>query len=373
MDFTSPKNMMTTLVEQTRLSLITLLRGTYSDLSQAEKLEDLLTECGIPELEQADIQDILQLIWKKWDDLKDNLFECHSRNGFGLRFRSYISLMINARNEWAHGYTFTYEEVLHNCFVVQHFFRGTKKQVDISIVDQIVDACFPETVVEKLSSYARVDLIGAIAEKEKIARVTLENFDGSKVVITSDFDECDKELDKFGQEVEGQEKGIIDEEGEDLIEETEEAEIEDDSEEVNVEEEESQIDPIVLKQLEVLEMIIEQNDYKKLAKMMGFKNQPEVSNGYYPDTLYLTAEGQIWGAFGYEKLKLIKDHLFYVAVFATYGLIPQQMYGEWEGNRVICLPNNTHSRVLFGRNKARMFCASMEKITRWLENYYDHP
>jgi len=372
MDFTSPKNMMTTLVEQTRLSLITLLRGTYSDLSQAEKLEDLLTECGIPELEQADIQDILQLIWKKWDDLKDNLFECHSRNGFGLRFRSYISLMINARNEWAHGYTFTYEEVLHNCFVVQHFFRGAKSQINTSIVDQIVEACFFETVVEKLSSEDIADLFVAIGEKEDEEGTSVTSNDFVEI-IDDELDESENEWDKVEREVEEQEKEIEVEEDEDFEEETEEAEREEGFEETNAEEEESQIDPIVLKQLEVLEMIIEQNDYKKLAKMMGFKNQPEVSNGYYPDTLYLTAEGQIWGAFGYEKLKLIKDHLFYVAVFATYGLIPQQMYGEWEGNRGICLPNNTHSRGLFGRNKARMFCASMEKITRWLENYYDHP
>lgn len=368
MDFTSPKNMMTTLVQQTGLALITLLRNAYRERSQDEKLEELLAEYELKDLEHADIQDILQMLWKRWDDLKDNLFECHSKNGFGLRFRSYVSLMINARNEWAHNNTFSYEEVLHNCFIVQHFFQGAKIQINTSIVDQIVEACFTETVVEKLSSDDISEVFIAISEKE-IEEGTFVDFGAYKVIIDDEMDESENDCNKEEQLVEEQEKEVGEE---DRGEEAEEDEQEGDSEETDAEEEESQYDPIVRKQFEVLKMIIEQNAYEKLSNMMGFTNDPEVSEGIYPNTLYITAEGRIWGAFGYEKLKLIKDHLFEVAVFAAYNGIWEHMEGEWEGNTVICLPSNSHSRVMFGRNKARMLCASMEKISKWLENYHEN-
>jgi hypothetical protein len=406
MDFTSPQNMMTTLIGETRSALINLMEKSKLSLDEVCSQSKSIKPGVLPTVDQLEIAEILRYLWSNWITIKDKLFSCDFTNGYGAEYKSYISIILTARNKWAHKNNLTYEDVLHNGFVVQHFFRSANREVNISVIDQIVEACIQElggmrATIPALAPQIDVNNSVALHQNLDVAEETIEqsvidkeNLIGNREVVTESAksirDIIEEQEEGVGEE--GDEKslsgnllvheemveiddesteefsGVTDEEIDEFLEFEEQSSDEEELAEVEEQEEEI-ITPDTQRKIDLLKRLVDQQNYRKLSWMMGFKKKPKVEEGNYPNTLYITAEGPIWGSWGIEKLKLIEENLFWVALFALHGIIPLEMKGSWDGKDMICLPSVDHTRVQFGQNKARMLCAAYEEISEWLEQY----
>lgn len=363
MDITSPGPMTTKLLDVTRSSLVSLLTKSLEELSQDEKksIGDLLCEYGLTQLDQEDLADILKWIIHYWYVIKENLFDCNNRNGNGASYRTYVGIMLNARNEWAHNFSLTYDDVLFTCYAVQRFFSETKKQIDVSMVDQIIEACHHEISGKYLKTLSptdglqEIDLASSITDAQDQERTLIHGQDGetekSEIIKPLYEDELNLE-------------GDLEFENIDLAACEEEEFIEEDGEE---DEEGVRLYKELQETLSDVKAIIEAKDYTKLITRY---NLPEttVEEGEYLDTLYIYGAGT-WGSWGWEKLEWVEDHLFDVFLFAQFDFCSPNMVGDWNGNKLICIPSSADPRVKFGRNKARMLCASMDRISVWLKNY----
>lgn len=447
-NLTSPRSMMTTLLDEVRNSLVQLFEVNKIPIDTLRRQNKDNT--GEVSNDNFDLSDLLYFFWTDWNAIKDKVFTCNQTNGYGAPFRSYISLLITARNDWAHNnYTYNYEDVLHNCFVAQRFFGSARRKVNISIVDQIIETCLQEIsgrytkvtvepAIEVTGDYATLnshDESSAVLDKshEVIITGSTENSAGGEK--KSDVDEPVGV--KKGQDGEGTRISITKEEMKEIlsdlltefrenlvaenhstdysVEEELEQEESDDFEgvteeaqgvlvhslvhqdEVETHEEQEDLETIEIleasddledlgvddeysidefkkleasKALDLLQSWIDNKDYSKFNELMGFKSPPVVRPGTFPHTLCIAAEGPVWGSWGDFKLKLVEENLLEVFLFALSGFIPDDMKGEWEGTELICIPSKEKARVQFGRNKARMLCASMDRISKWLEKYY---
>ncbi len=371
MDITSPQSMMTGLLGETRLALIDLLEKSQISLHDVCLQPSPTSTGAVPGVDRLDLLDILNYLICEWSTVKEKLFYCDKTNGFGATYRSYIGLLKTARNEWAHRYTYSYEDVLHNCFIAQRFFRDTMAQVDISIIEQIAEASMAKMSTKRdipVSSQSdqdeEVSLVSEEGAKEEEVPITIPGTIVS-VVQTQEDDEGEEEDNEIAVEFEVDDIEEDEEEPEELGDEDEELSMEE-IEDLDDKDDETDIDKEFKDEIIQLSKIVETRQYQKLRRMIGFKKQPNVEEGKYPGTLYITAEGPIWGSWGPEKLRLIEDDLLWVALFAVHGVTPKDMRGNWKGDDMICLPYADHSQVQFGRNKARMLCAAMEEISEWL-------
>jgi hypothetical protein len=371
----TPQILMQTLLDGTKKVIIEILNSEIPNLNSTEK--KTLTEIlmlpayysfnGGIKPDDCELSRVLKYLWKEWDLLKDKIFISSEENSYGRTTRSYISILMQARNDWAHD-TLTYEDVIHYGLVIQRIKKNIQKNVDDSFPDQIIDFC-----IEKISE----------KDIRKIEESNVQTNDQVRIINESDKTPDQKELEEKEEDIrttkteEGKEVWFEVEIGQSDNESNQEESTEVDNEIVTGQSEEDdkkvnelfdQYSKEELIQAIKIRSSIEEKDYAAISALVPYPRDITVQPGSYPDTLFFS-DGYISFAFGVRKIKQIWEYIFEISLFAVLGRIKNSMKGSYQNCDVICIPSNESTNIMFGRNKAQIISNSWRLIKDWLKNY----
>lgn len=107
----SPQNLIQILLDEFKKGMVDFLNLEIDNLPIKVK-KDIINnliiinagcDSGKPCISnESDIYKILRILWTHWDDCKEKVFTVNESNGFGQTYRSYLRIIMQARNEWAH-------------------------------------------------------------------------------------------------------------------------------------------------------------------------------------------------------------------------------------------------------------------------------
>ena len=387
----TPQILMQNLLDGTKKVIVELINLEIPNLNLIEK-KRLAETMALParysfvsgiNQDDCELLKVLKYLWKDWDLLKDKIFVSNEENSFGRTTRSYISILMQARNDWAHD-TLTYEDVLHYGFVVQRLKRSIQDNSDGSFADQIIEFCIEkisEKDIKKVeeSSVLTNDMDEGFKKNDKnldqrelevAEEVTSfeETGGGEKVISEEELEENDKEI-------------FVSESAESNIENVTEASEEDKEEVIEEEPEETEEINYIFEFEEIRQysgeelteflnlcQIIEKKEYGKLSDLLAHPRGITVQPGTFTDTLFFS-DGFISFAFGVRKIELIIEYIRDISAFAVFDKIKPSMAALYQNCAVICIPSIDKTKIMFGRNKARMISSSWKNIEEWLEGY----
>lgn len=333
----SPRSLMQILLNDAYADLLSFINKKFTDFPDGVRnnwLIELNTSrndlsqgnlCNV----NCDLQKLIRLLVADWKLIKQYLVNNDESTSYGSIFLSYLFILKHARNVWAHQNNYTYEDVLFYGFIVQRFYRNTLPPINTLKIDQMVEFC-----IEEISKNTK-----EIQGKPDAVEQTIEVVQVSDDIEHNELVELEE--DEEFEEVEGGD---------------EEEEIEE--EEVELEEKLKEVKNDLVKIAE----LVEKGDYCSLADMVGVSYDVEVSDGKYPNTLYITYENTHL-CLGLRKLQLMFEYLAHIAAFVYFGhVVDPDMRGEYKGYEIICIPSTQETRVSFGINKAKLFCAAVPSI-----------
>lgn len=312
----TPKILVQYILEETKKGLLIFLNSVINSLP-AEDQEELLFRIPRSNIEKSgntiqirapeDGKILLDTFWKNWDILQEKIIEPTELFIFARVYRSYISILLQARNEWAHTTSFTYEDVIFYGLTAKRFFSHTKTTSISSALEEIVEESFQRLLPEK-----PVELTSG------------ENNSTRHVVEQKNIPDIQKA-------------------------------------EVMIKLKKNDHDNVI----ESLLDIVHNEKFEDLAKLVDYPVEIILPDPKFANTFCLS-DGKNTFAFGSSKLELIKEMLSYVTIFAISGETPPSMKGEFKGNPTICLPTNSETFLQIGQVKAQMICMKMREITDWL-------
>jgi hypothetical protein len=309
------------LLDETSKGLLIFLNAEINRLPAAIQRDILnqIPNAGVIQADNGkqiksgcDVYVLLGIFWRNWDILEKKVLDPADIDILGRVYRSYISILIQARNEWAHINSLTYEDVIFYGLTAKRFFSSKKTDSVASVLEEIVEESFQKLLPEKpievpTSTGPPVTPTEAAAESEK------------PVVNEIPQPETIKRLKK------------------------------DDHEKV----------------VDVLLDIVRNGKYEDLAKLVDYPLEITLPDPKFPNTFCLSDERNTF-AFGMSKFELIKENLVFVTIFALTGKTLPTMAGEFKGNPTICLPSNSETNLQIGQVKAQMICMKMHEISEWL-------
>lgn len=318
MDFQiTPKILIQYILEETQKGLLIFLNSEINKFP-SEVQEDLLFRIPRPNIEKSgdfiritpirDGKILLDTFWKNWDILQDKILQPEEIVILARVYRSYISVLLQARNEWAHTTSFTYEDVIFYGLTAKRFFSHKMTATISSALEEIVEECFQKLIPEKTTEPSANATFPSIKLGEHADSLWTKQ---TATLVN---------LKKNGH------KDVVD----------------------------------------VLLDIIHNERYEDLASLIDYPCEIFLPDPKFMNTFCLS-DGQNTFAFGISKFELIKEMLVYVTVFAITGETLPSMKGEFKGNPTICLPNNSETFLQIGRVKAQIICMKMREITNWLK------
>ncbi|MHC1740137.1 MAG: Swt1 family HEPN domain-containing protein [Anaerolineaceae bacterium] len=301
--------------------------------------------------DESDLYKILRILWSHWDEIKERIFTINENNGYGQTYRSYLKIIMQARNEWAHQSALTYEDVLHYGFVIQRFSRNKISKFDSSKIDQIVEVC-----IQKISGVDDVigegapcnqdneetTLVSELKTEEDIIEDIESTIELNDPLIVEEITTAEEENEQSGEILEDYEQNSTSEFGDDT----------------------EEIETIIQRYRKAAE----EGNYEFFSELIENEDEISVLPGSYQDTLCLKENFNTF-AYGYRKLQLISEYIIAVAIFAVYDFLFDSMAGTFKGYDVICIPSNKDAQITFGRTRARMLCARMKEIIDWLSDF----
>lgn len=316
----TPKILIQYILEETAKGLIIFLNTTINSFP-AEVQEDLLFRIprsfitkGVKGLNidsPGDVKILLDTFWKNWDVLQEKIIPCEEVIIYGRVYRSYISILLQARNEWAHTTTFSYDDVIFYGLAARRFFSSQLTVEVSSALDEIVE----EGIQKLIPGQGKVDVPES---------TTTEPIKTSDVLEVMPSTPKHQPVDRLQR---------------------------DDSS----------------KALEILVNLVRDERYEDIAKIIDYPKSITLPQPKFPNTFCLS-DGQTTFAFGANKFELIKKNLDYVVMFALTGETIPIMRGEFKGNPTLCLPSNSETHLQIGQVKAQIVCMKMKEISDWLKS-----
>ncbi len=317
----TPKILIQYILEETQKGLLVFL-NSYINSFPLEGQEDLLfriprsyikkTDEGIWIDSPGDVKLLLDTFWKNWDILQEKIISNEEIIIFGRVYRSYISILLQARNEWAHTTSFTYEDVIFYGLTAKRFFSSERTASVSSALEEIVEESFLKLIPERpIEIPTQSDSSAKLVSEPKKEKVVVEVIPQPETI---------KNLKK------------------------------DDNEKV----------------VDILLNIIRNEKFEDLAKLIDYPFEITLPDPKFPNTFCLSDERNTF-AFGVSKFELIKENLVFVTIFALTGRTLPTMTGEFKGNPTICLPSNSETNLQIGQVKAQMICMKMKEISDWLK------
>lgn len=312
----TPKILIQYILEETKKGLLIFLNSeinTFPSELQEELLYRIprinIRKSGntISLIAPEDGKILLDIFWKNWDILQERILQPDELLILARVYRSYVCILLQARNEWAHTTSFTFEDVIFYGLTAKRFFSHPMTTSISSALEEIVDESF-----QRLNPEKTVGL-------KTVKRTPHQSMEEQKENLDTPSFEAIKNLKK------------------------------DDHADV----------------IEVLLDIVRNEKYEDLAKLVGYPIEITLPSPKFANTFTLS-DGRNTFAFGNSKLELIKKMLIYVIVFALTGETSPCMKGEFKGNPTICLPTNSDAFLQIGRVKAQIICMKMQEITDWL-------
>jgi len=313
----TPKILIQYILEETKKGLLIFLNSDINSFP-SEVQEELLFRIPRPNIEKSgnkisitppeDGKILLDTFWKNWDILQEKILQPDELLILARVYRSYISILLQARNEWAHTTSFTFEDVIFYGLTAKRFFSHPQTTSISSSLEEIVDESFQRLLPEKPAELTTAENIPFRSmEKQKI------NLNMPKIEVIKNTKK-DNHTDV----------------------------------------------------IEVLLDIVRNEKYEDLAKLVDYPTEITLPDPKFANTFCLS-DGRNTFAFGISKLELIKEMLAYVTVFALTGETLPSMKGEFKGNPTICLPTNSDAFLQIGQVKAQMICMKMREISEWLK------
>jgi hypothetical protein len=422
----TPNYLLQNLLDETRILLISLINQEFNkfptEIQQEWKsklgLSPITTQQTEYEVDlTCDLYEVLRLLWKDWESLKPIFFEISRRTNYGAIYRSYLFIIRFARDEWAHFNTYTYEDVLHYGFVVQRFITGFKLPFESSIIDQIIEVC-----LEKVSKLGEQEIpsvrpmsissnnmeiltneLGDVGDKKGVIQEVLQekkeediseelpgevqessvqiNWEELRTQFTNAVSKIKERYDNYELSREHniptknwiipnrlQINKLIDGYIKANIEEKDNENFSAIDSEMEEELMNTSLKQITIKEFvtDHLRRIVEEEKYDRLEKLTSLRKKTNVQPGKFPETL-LISDGEINISYGIDKYGLIEKYILDIASFSILGFVKPEMNGKREGKQIICIPTIDNTILGLGRNKARLICGSMDRISKWLE------
>ncbi|MBN1304907.1 MAG: hypothetical protein JXA13_10770 [Anaerolineales bacterium] len=430
----TPYDLMRRLLNEVKLGLVKMLceYEKYLPEDTQQKFEQNLmigeSNQSIQEFcqnEDVDIQEVLKIYYGSWRTISERLFVVNRENGYGRSLRSYISLLIQARNEYAHEKQFTFEDVVHYVMISQRLFEWAKDKKLKATFDELYERVFEIRTnathrepsfdflsnIQGLSHFISInptsqpesDTNEELVEVEKPYIPQNKNIRHPSDIlyeIVGNLERIDQYRREFFTKIKYNKKYLYEvEDIEFVVEEldaltslhentgdlffelqntmrnylgkivdpyaeSDEYVFEDATEDEAL----IELNPITWQALiENYETELPNLNELWLEKLGDYLDTVHVHEGEYPNTLVIH-DNKLHVAYGLRKLKLFVEFKQVIFIFAALGFMSPEMRGRHLGNEMICLPSSDDCEVQLEKNKAILLSAAMEEIEDWLSS-----